>query len=135
MVLSAAEWRRKYADAIEGLLAKWDTTELHAWLDSWSRQIEASVEADPHRWATVDEFHAAVQTAHRVIDDRPEYMRAFVACERGDGSDGDGDGARWCDDCNDSDAAVHLGAQELCDNGKDDNCNSFVDEGCSPPSP
>jgi hypothetical protein len=135
VVLSDAEWRRKYADAIEGLLAKWDTGELHAWLDTWSRQIEPSVEADPHRWATVDEFHAAVQTAHQVIDDRPEYLRAFIACERGEGKDSDGDGARWCDDCNDSDAAVHLGAQEICDNGKDDNCNSFVDEGCSPPSP
>ena len=32
------------------------------------------------------------------------------------------------DDCNDDDPAVHPGAQEVCGNGKDDNCNGMVDE-------
>src|SRR6185436_10973538 len=33
-------------------------------------------------------------------------------------------------DCNDVDPAMHPGAVEICD-GKDNNCNGIVDEGCS----
>jgi hypothetical protein len=132
IVLADANWRRKYADAIEELLGKWDTAKLHQKLDAWSQQISQSVQQDTRRWATMDDFHAAIETTHRVIDDRPAYLRTFIACERGDGADADGDGARWCDDCNDQDAGVHVGAREICGNAKDDNCDSFIDEGCSP---
>ncbi len=44
--------------------------------------------------------------------------------------DSDGDGFKEDVDCNDNNAAVHPGAAEIC-NGKDDNCNGQVDEGCS----
>jgi hypothetical protein len=45
-------------------------------------------------------------------------------------SDSDGDGHRVCEgDCNDSDAAIHPGADEVC-NGADDDCDGTTDDGC-----
>ena len=42
-------------------------------------------------------------------------------------TDADGDGACATDDCDDSNAAVHPGATEVCDNGIDDDCNGATD--------
>ena len=45
------------------------------------------------------------------------------------GSDADADGYTACDDdCDDTDPEVNIGAEEVPDNGIDDNCNGQVDE-------
>ena len=129
IVMSDAGWRKKYADAIAALLAMWNVADLPASLSQWSAQIAGDVAADPHAWATPADFSKAVSTAHDVIAERAQYLQSFVDCENGNGADKDGDGARWCDDCRDDDATIHIGAPELC-NGVDDNCNGIVDEGC-----
>ena len=64
-----------------------------------------------------------------VVAKRPVYLETFIDCEQGGGTDKDGDGYKWCDDCNDNDATMHLGARERC-NGVDDNCNGIADDGC-----
>lgn len=53
--------------------------------------------------------------------------------------DNDGDGytvigscTGSMDDCNDNDASVNPGAQEICGDGKDNNCNGLIDENCVP---
>jgi hypothetical protein len=46
----------------------------------------------------------------------------------GQGADGDGDGWGHCCDCDDGDAAVHPGAEEVC-NGRDDDCDGRTDGG------
>ena len=58
----------------------------------------------------------------------------------GDAVDMDGDGYYNQDngcsetDCDDTDAAVNPGAEEICDNGIDDNCNGETDENCAQPA-
>lgn len=45
-------------------------------------------------------------------------------------TDSDGDGFCASDDCDDFDAAVNPGASEVCGDGKDNDCDGTVDDGC-----
>jgi hypothetical protein len=134
IVFADASWRARYAEAIAGLLAKWNVSEIQGWIDSWSQQIGPAADGDPHAWATAAEIAQATQTARDVVAQRAAYLQTFVDCERGvagAATDADGDGYRWCDECDDANPAVHPGAPEICGNGIDDNCNGQIDEGCA----
>ena len=123
--------RKQYVDAIATQLGKWNVGQVQGWIDTWSQQIAADVASDPHTWATPDQFQMAVTKAHDIVSQRAQFLQSFVDCERnGSGADQDGDGVRWCDDCDDGNPAVHPGATEVCGNGVDDNCNGQIDEGC-----
>jgi CotH kinase protein/Putative metal-binding motif len=137
IVLDDPTWRAHYTDAIATQAGKWNVTEILGWIDTWSAQIADAVAADPHRWATPDQFHAALAATRDVAMHRPDYLQSFVACERGapaDSTDQDGDGAPWCNDCDDGNPAIRPGAAEICGNGVDDNCDGRIDEGCTTPA-
>ncbi len=96
-----------------GLLAKWNVAEIQGWIDSWSQQIAAAADSDPHAWATADEIdQATADRARHRSPSAPAYLQTFVDCERGvagAATDADGDGYRWCDECDDANPAVHPG--------------------------
>lgn len=50
-------------------------------------------------------------------------------CIDADG-DGYGEGCTAGNDCDDTNKAINPGAQEVCDDGKDNNCDGQIDEGC-----
>jgi len=136
VVINDQTWRAKYVDAMATQLAQWDVAQLQSWIDAWSAQIADAVKADPNKWATFGDFQSAISVARQMVEKRPAYLKTFIDCERGaGGADQDGDGFKWCDDCNDNNAAAHPGAPEVCGNQADDNCNGLVDEGCPAPPP
>ena len=45
-------------------------------------------------------------------------------------ADGDGYSPDLGEDCDDSDPSIHIDAEEVCDDGIDNNCDSSIDEGC-----
>jgi hypothetical protein len=136
IVMSDPAGRKQYVDALETQLAKWDVAELQDWIETWSQQIAAAVDQDPHKWATTDQFHQAISAAHDMVTERPAFVTSFIQCARGmPADDKDGDGVPWCNDCADTRADMHPGAAEVCGDGVDNNCDGVVDENCPGETP
>ena len=138
LVINDPTARAQYVNAIATQVAKWNPTEIVGWIDAWSKQIADAVAQDQHKWATTDQFMMAVAAMKDMAQNRPQYLKSFVACENGDPSsaiDHDGDGVAWCNDCDDTTASVYPGAPEVCGNHVDDNCNGVVDENCPGETP
>lgn len=85
--------------------------------------VPETVEADEETLPTT----APVESDPVEIPETPEITQQLkTSCID---EDGDGFGINCkAPDCDDFDAAIHLGATEVC-NSKDDNCNGIVDEG------
>ncbi len=131
IVINDPTARQQYVQAIATQLGKWNTAEVQGWISAWSQQIAGAVAMDQHKWATTDQFNMAIAADQQEITQRPMYLQSFLDCESGKSpTDADGDGTPWCNDCDDSNPAVHPGAAEVCGNHIDDNCNGVVDEGC-----
>jgi hypothetical protein len=119
--------RAKYVSALRALLARWDVARVQGWIDAFAPQIADGVAADPHRLKTVAQHDQAVAAMRQEVADRPAVIAKFLACQdgSGDASDQDGDGASWCNDCDDGNGAVHPGAAAICGNGVDDDCTGL----------
>jgi hypothetical protein len=133
-VLSDPTWRMRYADTIQTLLGQWDVAQIQGWIDTWWSQISALALSDPHLWTTTDVVAASPGIAKQEVAARAAYLQTFVDCEHGvagAATDADGDGYRWCDECDDGNPNVHPGAPEVCGNMLDDNCDGYVDENCA----
>ena len=78
-------------------------------------------------------YPGAEETCNGIDDDCDGETDEITECENCVDADGDGHQAAntscpGADDCDDDNAAVHPGAEELC-NGQDDDCDLAIDEG------
>ncbi len=130
MLMSDPKWRGKFLAAIKAARAAYDVATLVKRVDEWSAQIADAVAQDPNKTFSNDVHVAAVASLRDYISARAAYVDQWLDCSGGQGLDYDGDGTLWCNDCDDSNPAVHPGAPEKC-NGVDDDCDGAVDDACS----
>ena len=125
--------RQQYIEALRAQLGRYDVAALQASIDLAAGQIRAAVTADPHKPTdlTVADFDDAVALERRGIADRATYIESWLACrDSGTGTDGDGDGFIWCNDCRDDLTGRPPGRAGDSRNNVDDDCNGVVDDGC-----
>lgn len=92
---------------------------------------------DAYATKPVSSLELRVQALEATVVDLQRQINELAAIvQPEDCHDFDGDGyysgpsCSGTQDCNDNNAAIHPGAQEICGDHKDNNCNGQIDEGC-----
>jgi hypothetical protein len=131
-VMNDLDGRARYLSALRAAYQGYDVAKLHGRIDTWSAQIAGAIAEDPNKDFRGDSTEDTLHDLREAIEHQKAFMGRYLDCQdSGSGADADGDGAIWCRDCNDADAAVHPGAPEVCGNMADDNCDLRRDEGCA----
>lgn len=125
------DWGPRFLDNLELMNEALDPALMVADIDAWSAQIAEHVELDPTRSVGWEEHLGAVERMRAWVPQRHQFIRSWIACQRGETTDADGDGHAVCEDPNDQDASVYPDAPETC-NGVDDDVDGIIDEieGC-----
>jgi hypothetical protein len=129
-MMSDDKWRGRFVEIIAQMIEGWDVGQLQDRVSRWSAQIADALANDPHRSGSFSDDQEQQGRLSDYVSARSAFVRSWLQCLRDGGTDGDGDGAAWCYDCDDTSPTTHPGAPEICGDGVDQNCNFAADDGC-----
>jgi len=128
-VLHNPGWSLAYEDAVRRAWSAYDVPDFQARLARWSAQIAEAYDTDPHLPFPREAHVENLEGFNRHLEARHDFVGRWLSCQAGqDPRDGDLDGVRWCQDCDDADPNARPGAAEVCDD-RDTDCDGAVDEG------
>jgi len=122
-----------YGQIARTLVSEVVELDLAARLDRLTALIEPSLEEDPRKPYGSDKVRRHQAAIRDYLEGQPAALERRLACAGAEGErDEDGDTFGAClSDCDDTSAAAHPGASEVCDE-LDNDCNGFIDDlaGC-----
>lgn len=95
--------------------------------------IEPWLESDPRREGSMDAHRSAVASTLAFLEARTTELDELTACLRAPNPDADGDGFACDVDCRPDDPNTFPGANEICNDGIDNDCSGFIDDDPSCP--
>jgi len=102
-------------------------------LDTLAQDLAALLapyaEADPRKPYSFEQVGQHVQATRDFLVNRKTNLDELLQCYLSPGYDTDNDGFGCEADCNDTDPNIHPGVPEICEDGIDQDCNGWVDDG------
>jgi len=134
LCFESKQCRAEFAAVAEDLLYRIETLHLDDSVREVAQLILSAALIDEGRPYSDSQLFEAMEAAAAFARDRPSALRPMLDCEdNGKERDDDGDQHGACrQDCDDSDPSVYVGAAEICD-GRDNDCNGFIDDAMSCP--
>jgi hypothetical protein len=101
------------------------------WADTLAEHLQSWMDREPREDA--GDARTGLDSAAQYLDFQATRFETAVACARDPLMDPDGDGYKCGTDCNEEDPSIHVGANDLCGDGIDQNCNGRPDDGVDCP--
>lgn len=129
--LQLPECMALYLDTILEVADTAEALDLAGRADELAVARAEDIAADPRREVAVGDVSYYQDSTRAFASERPAEARAFVDFYS---VDGDNDGFIAIVDCNDTDATIHPGADDVCGDGIDQDCDYLPDNGPTCPT-
>jgi len=127
--MASAECRRDYDLALLELVDQVEVLDLATEVQAVASALAPWVEADPRREYPAEAVAHNVGGTIEFLRWRSLEVSEQLRCLLSDEPDPDGDGFECDMDCDERDPDIHPGAEDVCGDGIDQDCNGWADDG------